>query len=100
MVSAVCVGGTFMVSTMAGYQEARGRAGSNPTRLMGLMTSAFALGQIAGPLSSALLAHLPLFDEQTSLRAGLVVASIALVAAGIWLQRATQSILIPEGAHA
>ncbi len=103
LVSAVCVGGTFMVSTMAGYQEARARAGSNPTRLMGLMTSAFALGQIAGPLSSALLAHLPLFDEQTSLRGGLVLAAIALVAAGIWLQRAAvsaRSTPISQGAQA
>lgn len=100
LVSAVCVGGTFMVSTMAGYQEARARAGSNPTRLMGLMTSAFALGQIAGPLSSALLAHLPLFDAQTSLRAGLVVAAVALVAAGLWLQRAADSTSMPQGAQA
>lgn len=100
LVSAVCVGGTFMVSTMAGYQEARARAGSNPTRLMGLMTSAFALGQIAGPLSSALLAHLPLFNEQTSLRAGLVVAAVALVAAAIWLQRAAHTTPNLQGAQA
>lgn len=100
LVSAVCVGGTFMVITMAGFQEARVRGGANPTRLMGLMTSAFAIGQIAGPLFSALLAHSTLFDEQMSLRAGLWFAGAVLVAGGIWLQRAARSIFIAQGVKA
>jgi hypothetical protein len=48
--SAVLVGGTFMVATMAGLQLARERLPSNPTSLLARMTVAFAAGQIAGPL--------------------------------------------------
>jgi predicted MFS family arabinose efflux permease len=50
MIAALCVGGTFMVITMVGMQEARDVAGSAATSLMAAMTSAFAIGQIAGPL--------------------------------------------------
>jgi MFS family permease len=49
-VSALCVGGTFMVMTMAGAQEARRIAVHSPSRLIAALTCAFALGQIAGPL--------------------------------------------------
>jgi len=51
MLAALLVGGTFMVITMAGMQEARLVAGEHARALMAAMTSAFALGQIAGPLS-------------------------------------------------
>jgi len=50
VVSAVCVGGTFMVMTMAGLQEARRIAKGSPTRLMAGLTVAFAIGQFAGPI--------------------------------------------------
>lgn len=49
-VSAVLVGGTFMVVTMAGLQLARERMPADPTRLLGRMTAGFAVGQIIGPL--------------------------------------------------
>ena len=49
-VSAVLVGGTFMVTTMAGLQLAREHLPLNPTPLLARLTMAFALGQIAGPL--------------------------------------------------
>ncbi|GJE30747.1 hypothetical protein LDDCCGHA_0916 [Methylobacterium oxalidis] len=48
--SAVLVGGTFMVATMAGLQLAREARPDNPTPLLAQMTAAFAAGQIAGPL--------------------------------------------------
>ncbi|MGI9025342.1 MAG: YbfB/YjiJ family MFS transporter, partial [Burkholderiaceae bacterium] len=62
--SAICVGGTFMVMTMAGMQEARriaagsglrsdsgaDSAADSGSRLIAGMTAAFALGQLAGPL--------------------------------------------------
>jgi hypothetical protein len=48
--SAVLVGGTFMVATMAGLQLAREQLPANPTPLLARMTMAFAVGQIAGPL--------------------------------------------------
>jgi hypothetical protein len=53
--SAVCVGGTFMVVTMAGMQEARAVAGPSAARLMAAMTAAFAIGQLVGPFTVNLL---------------------------------------------
>jgi Uncharacterised MFS-type transporter YbfB len=50
MLAALLVGGTFMVITMTGMQEARSVAGARATGLMAALTSAFALGQIVGPL--------------------------------------------------
>ncbi len=55
MVAALFVGGTFMVITMAGMQEARRVAGTRARVLMAAMTSAFAVGQIVGPLSVSYL---------------------------------------------
>jgi hypothetical protein len=57
-VAAVLVGGTFMIVTMVGLQEARARAPSAPAALIGGMTAASALGQILGPLTTAALAYL------------------------------------------
>lgn len=48
--SAVLVGGTFVVATMAGLQLAREVTPANPTPLLARMTVAFAAGQIIGPL--------------------------------------------------
>ena len=49
--SALAVGGTFMVVTMACMQEARRIGGASATRLMSGMTAAFAAGQAIGPLA-------------------------------------------------
>ena len=49
-VSALCVGGTFMVMTMAGFQEARRISSGPPARLIAIMTAAFAVGQLLGPI--------------------------------------------------
>lgn len=48
--SALLVGGTFMVATMAGLQLARELVPTHPTALIARMTAAFAVGQIAGPV--------------------------------------------------
>jgi MFS family permease len=50
MLSALAVGGTFMVNTMVGMQEARAVAGPDARGLMATMTTAFAVGQIIGPM--------------------------------------------------
>ena len=55
MTAALLVGGTFMVVTMAGMEEARRVAGPHARALMAAMTSAFALGQILGPVIVSLL---------------------------------------------
>ena len=49
--SALCVGGTFMVVTMAGMRHAREAAGRAAPRIVALMTAAFAVGQWVGPLT-------------------------------------------------
>jgi hypothetical protein len=53
LVAALCVGGTFVVITLVGMQEARAVAGERARTLIAAMTSAFALGQIVGPLCAA-----------------------------------------------
>jgi predicted MFS family arabinose efflux permease len=50
VVSALLVGGTFVVATMAGLQDGRRVAGTSATRLLAAMTAAFAIGQVIGPL--------------------------------------------------
>jgi MFS family permease len=49
--AAMCVGGTFMVLTMAGLQLARSVASNAASRVMAAMTTAFAVGQVVGPLA-------------------------------------------------
>ncbi len=79
--SALLVGGTFMVVTMAGMQEARRIAGSRGARrLIATMTSAFALGQIAGPLAVSFLAA-----RGRGFAPALVLAGAALVASALAL---------------
>lgn len=92
LLSALLVGGTFMVVTMAGLQEARQRAGARATALLGRMTAAFALGQIAGPVASALLGAL-FPGALTGMQVALLIAAAVLVASALWLQ---QSAPIPQ----
>jgi MFS family permease len=56
LTAAICVGGTFMVITMAGIKEVWRVGGPQASRGVGMMTAAFAVGQIAGPLSVSLFA--------------------------------------------
>jgi MFS family permease len=56
LLSAICVGGTFMIITMAGIKEALRLGGAPASLAVGVMTSAFAVGQILGPLTVSLLA--------------------------------------------
>jgi len=72
--AALLVGGTFMVATMTGIQEAHAVAGKSATPLIGAMTAAFALGQIAGPLAASAAVRLT-----GSFSAALAAASALLV---------------------
>jgi predicted MFS family arabinose efflux permease len=74
MLAALFVGGTFMVITMVGMQEARSVGGARATGLMAAMTSAFALGQIVGPVCVSLVV-----GAGGNVSAALVIASAALV---------------------
>jgi MFS family permease len=56
--SALLVGGTFMVITMYGLREARRLAPANSSRLIASMTAAFAIGQIIGPILASVLVRM------------------------------------------
>ncbi len=88
--SAVLVGGTFMVATMAGLQLAREARPDNPTPLLARMTAAFAAGQILGPVLVRLLGP--------GRRAGWdaldctgAIATVLLVLTALWLWRAARA---------
>jgi predicted MFS family arabinose efflux permease len=97
--SALLVGGTFMVVTLAGVQEIRARAVGDATALVGRLTAAFALGQIAGPVMSALLLRV---WPQHGLDLALQAAALTLFASSIWLWRAAArpSVPLQETSHA
>lgn len=88
--SALFVGGTFMVATMAGLQLARERAPAQPAALLARMTAAFAAGQIAGPLLVRLLAPAGL-DHRAAVAATLALATLTLLASAAWLWRGEPS---------
>ncbi|MDQ2800874.1 MAG: YbfB/YjiJ family MFS transporter [Armatimonadota bacterium] len=74
-VSALLVGGTFMVMTMFGLREARRLGGEQTGKLMGVMTAAFAVGQIVGPLYAGVLVRLSGSFSSSLLTAAILLAS-------------------------
>lgn len=81
--SALLVGGTFMVATMAGLQLAREAQPADPTALIARMTAAFAAGQIAGPLMVRALGP----PDGTALAWTGAAATVVLVGTAVWLWR-------------
>jgi len=95
LLAAMCVGGTFMVITMAGMQQARRLAGAAAPRLMAAMTTAFALGQLAGPIIVAMAA-----SDRAMGVAGPSVFAAPLLLAGAWtLRRPEPAGAAPELGH-
>lgn len=90
--SALLVGGTFMVITMAGVQEIRARAVGHPTAWVSRLTTAFAIGQIAGPVTATLLLNTPFIGAQ-GLSAALQIAALSLLASSVWLWRQKKATL-------
>ncbi|HMU17543.1 MAG TPA: YbfB/YjiJ family MFS transporter, partial [Thauera aminoaromatica] len=84
--SAVLVGGTFMVTTMAGLQLARERMPANPTALLARMTTGFAAGQIAGPLLVRLVGDTRVAGLD-ALGLASATAGVLLAMTAIWLWR-------------
>ena len=80
IVAALCVGGTFMVITMAGMEEARRMAGARARALMAGMTSAFAAGQVAAPIVASYVVQ-----GQGGLEAAMLAAGAALVLSAVAL---------------
>ena len=84
--AALLVGGTFMVITMLGLQEARARSPDNPTTLLGRMTAAFAIGQLAGPLVSGTIERLPV-NHADALSLALWLAALGLGGSAVALSQ-------------
>ena len=100
VMSALLVGGTFMIITLAGVQEARARTPGDPRGAVGRMTAAFAIGQIAGPVMSALLFNVGP-QHAHGLDIGLQVAAVSLFATAAWLLRDSRAPRLPmEDSHA
>ncbi len=91
--AALFVGGTFIVVTLAGVQEARALAPGNPTALVSRMTAAFALGQLAGPIVSTVLTYLHI-PVATALDVALQIAAAGLLLSAGWLWR-----YVPKDVH-
>jgi MFS family permease len=76
MLAALCVGGTFLVITLSAIQEARSVAPHTSGVLIAAMTSAFALGQIMGPLA------VPFFSKRPGDFTLILLVSAALMFVG------------------
>ncbi len=75
IIAALCVGGTFMVITMAGMKEAHRIAGpGDAQRHVAVMTFAFATGQIAGPIAAGWA-----FEKLGGFSYPLILAGILLI---------------------
>lgn len=75
VIAALCVGGTFMVITMLGMQQAQASGGRRARSLMANLTASFATGQLAGPVYFSLTSE----HFGGSLEASLYVASAVLL---------------------
>lgn len=84
--SAVLVGGTFMITTMAGLQLGRELVPLNPTPLLARMTAAFAAGQIAGPVLVRLLG-VRAANGSDAMTLASAVAALLLALTAMWLWR-------------
>jgi predicted MFS family arabinose efflux permease len=90
LISAVCVGGTFMVITMAGLKEALRLGGASASLAVGVMTAAFGAGQIVGPLTVSLLSRFEhAFAFASTIAAlGLIVGNCVL----LWHEGQTRAV--------
>ena len=91
VVAGLLVGGTFMVNTMVGLQEARQAAGSDASGLIAAMTAAFGIGQIAGPICVSYAA-----EVDGGFPLALLVASLLLVASAIVLAQPSSAAPCPR----
>lgn len=83
VIAALCVGGTLLVITMIGMQEAQARGGAHARILTAAITTAFALGQLIGPIFFSVI-HDWL---GVSLAVALLLASAVLVLGVFFLLR-------------
>lgn len=82
-IGAILLGGTFVGITSIGLIEGRRIAGSDPRRIVGLMTAAFGLGQMIGPSFAGYLYEL----QGDFTVASLVASGALLMAAALTIKR-------------
>ena len=99
VIAALLVGGTFMVITMVGMQEARARAEENATTILAQMTAGFAFGQLMGPVTSAAFARFTA-DASVGLSYAMRLAAAGLMISAIYLgQESRQRNHFKEDCH-
>ena len=81
IVAGICVGGTFMVITMMGMKETHRLAPTNDImRHLAIMTAAFAIGQMIGPLvASAVYAYTESFSISLVLTSGILAVTAGVL---------------------
>jgi MFS family permease len=84
VIAALLVGGTFMVISMVGMQEARARAEENATAILAHMTAGFAFGQLVGPVASAVFARFTA-DASVGLSYAMRLAAAGLMISAMYL---------------
>ena len=83
-ITALFVGGTFMVTTTVALQEVRSRARDRATVVLGFMTAAFAIGQLAGPVIPPMFAILRIAQAEGTNHA-FQFAAMALTLSAVYL---------------
>jgi predicted MFS family arabinose efflux permease len=81
LLAALCLGGTFVAITALGLVGVRSLSASDPRRVLAVMTVAFSIGQIIGPvLAGALVERSGGFTLPSIIAAGALVLAAILVA--------------------
>ena len=78
LIAGVLLGGTFIAITALGIQIGRQLALQSPRRIFAVMTAAFGLGQIVGPIAAGLLAQ-----ASGNYTLASIMAAVALLASGV-----------------
>lgn len=80
LIAAVLLGGTFVAVTAIGLQIARRLADASPRKALAMMTAAFGVGQILGPIVAGYLADMTGSYAWPSAVAALVLVACAFLA--------------------